>query len=119
MGYNAKLGRPHLHRTTRPLLRLLPPHFGRKCDQFWRLWNTDSADRIRQSESAATYNNARLLAVPVVGTAPLTVDFYVGLANFPDSLFYEWNFGDGALSSCLPVRTCFTFTSIPGRTCAR
>jgi PKD repeat protein len=42
--------------------------------------------------------NGRLLAVPIVGTAPLTVDFHVGLANFPGSLFYEWNFGDGAES---------------------
>jgi PKD repeat protein len=40
--------------------------------------------------------NASLLAVPVVGTAPLTVDFYVGLANTPGSLVYEWDFGDGA-----------------------
>ena len=39
--------------------------------------------------------NASLLAVPVVGTAPLTVDFYVGLSNTPGSLFYEWIFGDG------------------------
>jgi hypothetical protein len=43
-----------------------------------------------------------LLAVPVVGTAPLTVDFYVGLANTPRLLFYEWNFGDGA-ESYLPA----------------
>jgi hypothetical protein len=40
--------------------------------------------------------NASLLAVPVVGTAPLTVDFYVGLANTPGSLIDEWIFGDGA-----------------------
>jgi PKD repeat protein len=40
--------------------------------------------------------NASLLAVPVVGTAPLTVDFYVGLANTPGSLLDEWIFGDGA-----------------------
>jgi hypothetical protein len=46
--------------------------------------------------------NPSLLAVPVVGTAPLTVDFYVGLANTPDSLLYEWNFGDGA-ESFLPA----------------
>ena len=46
--------------------------------------------------------NPSLLAVPVVGTAPLTVDFYVGLANTPDSLVYEWNFGDGA-ESFLPA----------------
>jgi PKD repeat protein len=46
--------------------------------------------------------NASLLAVPVVGTAPLTVDFYVGLANTSGSLLYEWNFGDGA-ESFLPA----------------
>jgi hypothetical protein len=39
-----------------------------------------------------------LLAVPVVGTAPLTVDFYIGLPNTPGSILYEWNFGDGAES---------------------
>ena len=46
--------------------------------------------------------NASLLAVPVVGTAPLTIDFYVGLANTPGPLLYEWNFGDGA-ESFLPA----------------
>ena|SRR5271170_6607446 len=40
--------------------------------------------------------NASLLAVPVFGTAPLTVDFYVGLANTPGSILDEWIFGDGA-----------------------
>lgn len=40
--------------------------------------------------------NASLLAVPVVGTAPLTVDFYVGVANTPGSILDEWIFGDGA-----------------------
>jgi PKD repeat protein len=45
------------------------------------------------SQAAA---NASLLAIPLVGTAPLTVDFYVGLANTPGSLLYEWDFGDGA-----------------------
>jgi hypothetical protein len=39
-----------------------------------------------------------LLAVPVYGMGPLTVDFYVGLANRQGSLVYEWNFGDGAVS---------------------
>jgi PKD repeat protein len=42
--------------------------------------------------------NASLLALPVVGTAPLTVDFYIGLPNTPGSLLYEWNFSDGAES---------------------
>ena len=46
--------------------------------------------------------NPALLAVPVVGTAPLTVDFYVGLPNTPDAILYEWNFGDGA-ESYLPA----------------
>ena len=46
--------------------------------------------------------NASLLAVPVVGTAPLTIDFYVGVANTPGPLLYEWNFGDGA-ESFLPA----------------
>jgi PKD repeat protein len=46
--------------------------------------------------------SASLLAVPVVGTAPLTVDFYIGLPNTPGSLLYEWNFGDGA-ESFLPA----------------
>jgi hypothetical protein len=47
--------------------------------------------------------NSTLLAVPVVGTAPLTVDFYVGLANTPTALFYQWNFGDG-VESLLPAQ---------------
>ena len=46
--------------------------------------------------------NASLLAVPVVGTAPLTVDFYVGSANTHGSLIYEWNFGD-SVESLLPA----------------
>lgn len=41
---------------------------------------------------------ATLLAVPVNGRGPLTVDFYVGLANPHGSLLYQWNFGDGAVS---------------------
>jgi PKD repeat protein len=41
---------------------------------------------------------ASLLAVPVYGRGPLTVDFYVGLANPHGSLIYQWNFGDGAVS---------------------
>ena len=39
--------------------------------------------------------NPNLLAVSLVGTAPLTVDFYVGLPNVSGSLIYAWNFGDG------------------------
>jgi len=51
---------------------------------------------IRTSNPSQAAPNASLLAVPVVGTAPLTVDFYVGLANTPGSLLDEWIFGDGA-----------------------
>jgi PKD repeat protein len=40
--------------------------------------------------------NVSMLAVPVVGNAPLTVDFFIGLTNTSGSLLYEWNFGDGA-----------------------
>jgi PKD repeat protein len=50
---------------------------------------------IRTSNRSQAALNASLLAVPVVGTAPLTVDFYVGLANTPGSLLNEWIFGDG------------------------
>jgi len=42
--------------------------------------------------------NASLLEVPAYGAAPLTVGFYVGLANTPGALTYQWNFGDGAVS---------------------
>jgi PKD repeat protein len=41
---------------------------------------------------------ASLLDVPAYGTAPLTVDFYVGLASPHGPLVYQWNFGDGAVS---------------------
>ena len=51
---------------------------------------------IRTSNPSQAAPNASLLAVPVVGTAPLTVDFYVGLANTPGLLLDEWIFGDGA-----------------------
>jgi PKD repeat protein len=50
---------------------------------------------IRTSNPSQAAPNASLLAVPVVGTAPLTVDFYVGLANTPGLLIDEWIFGDG------------------------
>jgi PKD repeat protein len=46
--------------------------------------------------------NASLLAVPAVGTAPLTVDFYVESANTPGLLTYEWTFGD-SVESLLPA----------------
>jgi PKD repeat protein len=58
---------------------------------------------IGTSNPSQTVPNASLLAVPVFGTAPLTVDFYVGLANTPGSLVYEWDFGDGA-ESFLPAQ---------------
>jgi PKD repeat protein len=51
---------------------------------------------IGTSNPSQAAPNGSLLAVPVIGTAPLTVDFYVGLANTPGSLLYEWDFGDGA-----------------------
>ena len=51
---------------------------------------------IGTSNPSQAVPNASLLAVPVVGTAPLTVDFYVGLANTPGSILDEWIFGDGA-----------------------
>jgi PKD repeat protein len=47
--------------------------------------------------------NASLLAVPVFGRAPLTVNFHVGLANTPGSLVDGWVFGDGA-ESFLPAQ---------------
>src|ERR1700678_3419660 len=50
---------------------------------------------IRASSPSQAAPNASLLAVPVVGTAPLTVDFYVGLAKTAGSLEDEWVFGDG------------------------
>jgi PKD repeat protein len=50
---------------------------------------------IGTSNPSQAAPNASLLAVPVVGTAPLTVDFYVGLANTSGSLEDEWVFGDG------------------------
>jgi PKD repeat protein len=40
--------------------------------------------------------NASLLAVPVAGTAPLTVDFFLASANTAGSLIYGWSFGDNA-----------------------
>ena len=42
--------------------------------------------------------SATLLGVPIYGTAPLTVDFYVAIANAKGSTVYRWNFGDGVVS---------------------
>lgn len=53
---------------------------------------SETSDATRQGISAT------LLAVPVYGTAPLTVDFYVAIANPEGSPVYHWNFGDGAMS---------------------
>jgi PKD repeat protein len=49
--------------------------------------------------ASQTPPNATLLGVPVYGTAPLTVDFYVGIANPRGPLVYRWNFGDGVVVS--------------------
>jgi PKD repeat protein len=43
--------------------------------------------------------SATLLGVPVYGTAPLTVGFYVGVANARGPLVYQWHFGDGVVAS--------------------
>jgi len=58
---------------------------------------------IGTSKPSQAPPNASLLAVPVFGTAPLTVDLYVGLANTPGSLVFAWDFGDGA-ESFLPAQ---------------
>jgi PKD domain len=79
-------------------------------------------------DAAQVSLNATLLAEPVYGVAPLTVDFHVGLANPQSSLVYQWDFGDGAVSS-LPAGAyiphvyqrpgtylCFlTLTNVQGR----
>jgi len=43
--------------------------------------------------------NASLIVVPVNGTAPLTVDFAVGVANPQGPMTFQWKFGDGAASA--------------------
>jgi PKD repeat protein len=58
---------------------------------------------IGTSNPSQAAPNASLLAVPVFGKAPLTVDFYVGLANTPGSLVDGWDFGDGT-ESFLPAQ---------------
>src|ERR1700677_418221 len=57
-------------------------------------FSTYNSPRLGTSNPSQAAPNASLLAVPVVGTAPLTVDFYVGLANTSGSLEDEWVFGD-------------------------
>jgi PKD repeat protein len=51
------------------------------------------------NDTAQAPLNATLLAQPIYGAAPLTVDFHVSLANPQSSLVYQWDFGDGAVSS--------------------
>jgi PKD repeat protein len=46
--------------------------------------------------------SATLLGEPFYGTAPLTGDFYVGLTSPQPSMVYQWQFGDGAVSSQPP-----------------
>jgi hypothetical protein len=62
--------------------------------------------------------NPSLLAVPIVGTAPLTVDFYIGLPNTPVQSFTNGTSAMARNHSCLPNRTCSTFTRIQGPMCA-
>ena len=56
--------------------------------------------------------------VPVFGTAPLTVDFYVGLSNTLGSILDEWIFGNAWKCSYQPNPSCSTSISIRGRTSA-
>jgi PKD repeat protein len=51
------------------------------------------------NETAQAPLNATLLAEPIYGAAPLTVDFYVSLPNPQSASVYQWDFGDGAVSS--------------------
>jgi hypothetical protein len=48
--------------------------------------------------------NVTMLGEPAYGSAPLAVDFLVTIANPQSSAVYQWNFGDGAVSS-LPAST--------------
>jgi PKD repeat protein len=50
------------------------------------------------NDTAQAPLNAILLAEPIYGAAPLTVDFSVSLANPQSVLVYQWEFGDGAVS---------------------
>jgi PKD repeat protein len=63
--------------------------------------------------------NATLFGDSEYGSAPLTVDFMVILTNSPASMVYQWNFGDGSVSS-LPATTVIPHvTSTPELTYAR
>ena len=62
--------------------------------------------------------NAPLLAEPVYGVAPLTVDFHPGLANPQSSLVYQWDFGDGAGPRCPQGPRSRTCISDPVLICA-
>ena len=53
---------------------------------------------IGASNSSQEPPIAGLLEVPAYGAAPLTFDFYVGLASPHSPLVYHWKFGDGAVS---------------------
>lgn len=88
---------------------LIPPNLPSEAADSTQMRNTavpnDSSTTMQPSPPAkagiATQPGitATLLAVPVNGRGPLTVDFYVGLANRQGSLVYQWNFGDGAVSA--------------------
>ncbi|MGH8011204.1 MAG: PKD domain-containing protein, partial [Candidatus Binataceae bacterium] len=59
---------------------------------------------------------ASLMAAPPYGIAPLTVGFFV-IANDPENvgfLSYQWNFGDGAVSSLPPELYIFHVYKQPG-----
>ena len=86
------------------------PTFGTNNTPSCGIYNTPSfgtyetpAPPIGTSNPTQAAPNVSLLAVPVFGRAPLTVNFYVGLANTPGSLEDEWDFGDGA-ESFLPAQ---------------
>jgi len=57
-----------------------------------------------------------MMVSPPYGTAPLTVGFFV-LANDPENigfLTYQWNFGDGTVSSLPPEMYIFHHYANPG-----
>ncbi|MGH7916687.1 MAG: PKD domain-containing protein [Candidatus Binataceae bacterium] len=59
---------------------------------------------------------ASLTAAPPYGIAPLTVGFFV-IANDPENvgfLTYQWNFGDGTVSSLPPELYIFHVYKQPG-----
>jgi PKD repeat protein len=68
-----------------------------------------SSSRLAMGQARQAPLNANLLAQPAYGMAPLTVDFSVILVGSPGSLVYQWDFGDGAVSS-LPFATYLPHT---------